>query len=145
MDNQSPAFLLHKLVAEMDKIAHGLLMEKFGLSYKRFCFLHTIHTHTIVSQHQLAVALGYSDPAISAMLQALAQDGYIVVETSSQHARKRIVRLTPNGAQLADQSSRLLNDRFAKVMDRAKIDNKLYANWTQRLLKSLADGNSIES
>ena len=92
--DESPAYLLHKLVLEMDRAADKLLRTHLGISYKRALFLFVLQQHGTITQHALAVALGYSDPAVSTMLLELAKDGYIKTTPSPEHGRKRLVTIT---------------------------------------------------
>lgn len=136
MEDQSPAFLLHKLVTEMDKAADTILHSQFGLSYNRFHFLLVLYQQGIMSQHSLALALGYSDPAISNMVQVLATEDYVTVKTSGQHRRKRLVELTPKGKKLTLSASSLLNKHFHELMQRAGINVDSYHQQTQALLET---------
>src|SRR5258708_25265571 len=80
---------------EIDRAADQLLQTHVGISYRRFLFLTVLHHCGTVTQHELAVALGYSDPALSTMLVELAKDGYIQTTKSPEHGRKRLAAITP--------------------------------------------------
>lgn len=137
MDDQSPAFTLHKLVTEMDKVADDILQKHFQLSYKRFHFLLVLQQQGTVSQHALAQALGYSDPAVSNMVHILAAGKYLTVRQSEHHRRKRLVTLTPKGEALARTASALLSQHFNAVMAQAGVDSRKYDTQTKHLLQSL--------
>jgi DNA-binding MarR family transcriptional regulator len=77
MAKHSPAYLLHKLVFDLDRAADGLLRRRLNISYKRALFLLVLEHHGTITQHDLAVALGYSDPAVSSMLIGLKESGYL--------------------------------------------------------------------
>lgn len=142
---QTPAFLLHKVVTEIDKIADALLRRHFAISYKRFLFLTTLDCHGTLTQHQLAIALGYSDPAISAMLRPLIQDGYIVVEISPLHARKRLVRLTPHGQALSSAANKLLQDRFELLLQTAAVNPAAFTMSLEQLLQATVQLQSTKN
>jgi DNA-binding MarR family transcriptional regulator len=90
-----------------------------------------------VTQHELAVALGYSDPAVSTMLVELAKDGYIQVAKSPEHARKRLVTITPKGSEVVAQGRKVLDAHFDQLMDMAGVDADHYRELTQRLHQAL--------
>ena len=86
MLDTSLAYLLGKLMFEIDRAADQLLQTQVGISYSRFLFLTVLQHSGTVTQHELAVALGYSDPAVSTMLVELAKDDYIQTTPSPSMA-----------------------------------------------------------
>ena len=136
MDN-SLAYLVGKLTFEIDRAADQLLQTHVGTSYRRFLFLTVLQHCGTVTQHQLAVALGYSDPAVSTMLVELAKDGHIQTTKSPEHARKRLVTITPKGSEVVAQGRQLLDSRFDQLMTIADIDAQHYRELTERLHQAL--------
>ena len=136
MDN-SPAYLLGKLVFEIDRAADKLLQTHVGISYKRALFLIVLQHCGTVTQHELAVALGYSDPAVSTMLAELAKDGYIQTTKSPEHGRKRLVAIMPMGNEVVAQGRQLLDSHFDQLMVIADIDAQHYRELTERLHQAL--------
>ncbi|HZU02199.1 MAG TPA: MarR family transcriptional regulator, partial [Ktedonobacteraceae bacterium] len=112
----SLAYLVGKLMFEIDRAADQLLQTHLGISYKRVLFLIVLQHCGTVTQHELAVALGYSDPAVSMMLVELAKDGYIQTTKSPQHARKRLVTITPQGSEVVAKARQLLDSHFDQLM-----------------------------
>jgi DNA-binding MarR family transcriptional regulator len=133
----SPAYLLHKLVFEMDREADKLLRSQIGISYKRILFLVILQHHEAITQHELALALGYSDPAVSAMLLELAKDGYVKTTPSPEHGRKRLVTITPQGSEILTRSRQLLDSHVEKLMVAADVDPHHYSELTERLSRAL--------
>lgn len=136
LDN-SPAYLLHKLVFELDRAADQLLRTQVGISYKRALFLVVLQECGTVTQHALAVALGYSDPAVSTMLLELAQDGYLRTAPSPEHGRKRLVTITPKGSEVVANGRHLLDSRFDQLMQAAGVDAQHYRELTEQLYHTL--------
>ena len=132
-----PEYLLHRLVMEMDKVADKILFEHFGLSYNRCRFLAVLQHCGTITQHDLAVILGYSDPAVSKMLLELSKEGYVLIKTDPTHGRKRLVKITPKADKLTTEGTKLLNTHFSGVMKRAKVDSKQYSALTQKILEAL--------
>ncbi len=135
--NESPAYLLHKLVLEMDRAADRLLRTHLGISYKRALFLFVLQQHGTITQHELAVALGYSDPAVSTMLLELAKDGYLRTTPSPEHGRKRLVTITPKGSEGVAKGRQLLDSHFDKLMVAAGVDAQHYSELTKQLYQAL--------
>jgi len=135
--DESPAYLLHKLVLEMDRAADKLLRTHLGISYKRALFLFVLQQHGTITQHELAVALGYSDPAVSTMLLELAKEGYLRTAPSPEHGRKRLVTITPKGSEGVAQGRQLLDSHFDKLMVAAGVDAQHYSKLTKQLYQAL--------
>ena len=137
MLNNSPAYLLHKLVFELDRAADQLLQTHMGISYKRVLFLAVLQECGTVTQHALAVALGYSDPAVSMMLLELVKDGYVYTTKSPEHQRKQLVTITPKGSEVVAKGRHLLDSRFDKLMQAAEVDANHYRELTEHLYHTL--------
>jgi DNA-binding MarR family transcriptional regulator len=134
--DESPAYLLHKLVFELDRAADHLLQTHIGISYKRALFLVVLQECGTVTQHELAVALGYSDPAVSTMLVELAKDGYIRTIKSPEHGRKRLVSITPKGSEVVANGRHLLDAHFDQLMEAAHVDAHHYRELTEQLYQA---------
>jgi len=133
----SLAYLLGKLMFEIDRAADQLLQAHAGISYRRFLFLTVLQHCGTVTQHELAVALGYSDPAVSTMLVGLAKDGYTQTTKSPEHARKRLVTITPKGNEVVAQGRKLLDSHFDQLLVIAGIDAHHLRELTERLHQAL--------
>ena len=137
MTDNSTAYILGKLSFELDRAGAQLLLTNVGISYRRFLFLTVLQHSGTVTQHELAVALGYSDPAVSTMLLELAKDGYIQVTKSPEHAHKRLVTITPQGNEVVARGRRLLDSRFDQLMQDAGVDAQHYRELTERIYQAL--------
>ena len=143
LDN-SPAYLLHKLVFELDRAADQLLRTHMGISYKRVLFLAILHECGTVTQHALALALGYSDPAVSTMLLELAKEGYLRTTPSPEHRRKRLVTITSKGNEVVANGRHLLDSRFDQLMQAAGVDAHHYRELTGHLYHTLVANKKKE-
>jgi DNA-binding MarR family transcriptional regulator len=138
MRNDSPAYALHKLVFDLDRAADSLLRKRFNISYKRALFLLVLKHHGTLTQHELAVALGYSDPAVSSMLTELEKSGYLTAAPSPEHGRKRLVTITRTGSELVRTGKRMLDSHFAELMASAGVDAEQYQQMTEQLQQALS-------
>jgi DNA-binding MarR family transcriptional regulator len=137
MMDTSLAYLSGKLMFDIDRAADHLLQTHVGISYRRFLFLTVLQHCGTVTQHELAVALGYSDPAVSTMLVELARDSYIQTTKSPDHGRKRLVAITPQGNEVVVQGRKVLDAHFDQLMVIADIDAQHYRELTERLHQAL--------
>src|SRR5215472_14994691 len=139
MMNNSPSYLLGRFMFELDRVADHLLQTQVGLSYRRALFLIVLQHCGTVTQHELAVALGYSDPAVSTMLVELAKDGYVKVTKSETHGRKRLVAITPKGNEVVALGRQLLDAHFDQLMARAGVDAQQLQEITEQLYRALME------
>jgi len=139
MPDTSPAFLLGRFMFELDRAADHFLRTQVGISYKRALFLIVLQYCGTVTQHELAVALGYSDPAVSTMLVELAKDGYVEITRSETHGRKRLVAITPKGNAVVDRGRLLLDAHFDQLVARAGVDAQQLRAITEQLYRALME------
>src|SRR5215472_11737595 len=137
MMNNSPSYLLGRFMFELDRVADHLLQTQVGLSYRRFLFLTVLQHCGTVTQHELAVALGYSDPAVSMMLVELARESYLQTSQSPEHGRKRLVTITPKGNEVVARGRQLLDARFDQLLAAASVDGQQLREITERLYQAL--------
>ncbi|WP_183573038.1 MarR family winged helix-turn-helix transcriptional regulator [Mucilaginibacter sp. X5P1] len=141
MIENRPEYLIHRLVMEMDRVADKILTENFGMSYKRCRVLAVLQDGGTKTQHDLALILGHSDPAVSKMLVELSKKGYVTVRIDPAHARKRLVTLTPKGNEITTKGSVMLHEHFNGILDKAKVDSTQYAALTRKLYEALIAKN----
>jgi DNA-binding MarR family transcriptional regulator len=135
--NNSPSYLLGRFMFELDRAADHLLQAHVGISYRRFLFLTVLGHCGTVTQHELAVALGYSDPAVSMMLVELARESYLQTSQSPEHGRKRLVTITSKGNEVVARGRHLLDARFDQLLAEASVDGQQLREITERLYQAL--------
>lgn len=137
MFEEAPSYLLRKFVFELERAADDLLQAHVGISYNRALFLFVLQQKGTITQHELAVALGYSDPAVSSMLLELVEDGYITTAPSPEHRRKRLVTITPEGSRVLTEGWKMLQAHFNQLMEIAEVDPQHLSELTMRLYNAL--------
>ena len=137
MKHPSTAYLLGRLTVALDRAADRLLQTQVGISYKRFLFLTVLQQCGTVTQHELAVALGYSDPAVSTMLVELAKDGYLQTILSPTHGRKHLVTITAHGSEMVMRGRDVLDTHFDQLTVIAGIDSYHLRDLAERLYEAL--------
>jgi DNA-binding MarR family transcriptional regulator len=133
----STGYLSGRFLLELDRAADTLLQVQLGISYKRALFLLVLQQGDTVTQHQLALALGYSDPAVSMMLVELVKEGYVQTAPSAMHRRKRLVTITPQGSALAATARQMLDAHFDQLLLLADVDAQEYRALIERLYQAL--------
>lgn len=137
MTEMSTAYLLGRLMFALDREADHLVQAQVGVSYKRVLFLTVLRECGTVTQHELAVALGYSDPAVSVMLGELTKDGLVEIAPSATHGRKRLVSITPAGAEVVARGRRALDTSFDELLVTAGVDGQRLRESAERLYQAI--------
>ena len=137
----STSFAIHQLNLEMNRVAEHTLKSQLGLSYSRFYCLLSIDQHSGTTQHSLARAMGYSDPAISRMLSELNNEGLVEISVDPTHMRRRTVTLSRAGIRLLDKSTIALDKCFADAATSANIQESSYSEQTQALISAMQHKN----
>jgi DNA-binding MarR family transcriptional regulator len=100
----------------------GIVTREYGepgaLSYSKMRLLGTLEEIQPATQHALAQAMLVSDAAVSRTVSGLADEGLVTVEVDPDHARRRLVRLSPEGAAQFRASS----TDYAAQLEKALTD-----------------------
>jgi DNA-binding MarR family transcriptional regulator len=137
METTSTGYLLGRLVFGLERASERLLQARLGISYKRFIFLTVLEHAGIVTQHELAQALGYSDPAVSMMVVELAKEGFLEISLSPDHGRKHLVAMTKHGSDLVAQGREILDSHFDQLAVSAEVDTRQLRDSAERLYLAL--------
>ena len=132
----SLSYELHKLTARLDRAADRLLREHEDMSYSRFLALFAVG-EGVDSQRALSEWLGQSEPSTSRMTGVLSDSGLLEVTRVAGAGNRRHLELTEEGADLVKRASRLLEKRFAELVDRSGVSYSSYERNTRRLLSQL--------
>lgn len=138
---------LHRLTARLDRAADAFLRAHAGVSYPRFLALYMVGLEDAATQRALAQRLGTSEPSVSRLVRALADDGWLEVASEPGAGNRRQLRLTVAGEQLVACWGAELEVRFAALLEAAHVPYDAYRNHTQRLLAALESrpSGSIDS
>lgn len=130
--------ILHRVVAALDRAGDRFLRAEFGVSHSRAVVMLLLHRGGPTGQHDLAVELGITDPAISGLVRELVRDGHVSVEVVPANRRQRVVSLTVPGAALVDHAGRHLEERFVALLAASGVDNDELFTLLSRIDKTLS-------
>jgi DNA-binding MarR family transcriptional regulator len=133
------SYELHKLTARLDHAADGLLRRETGVSYARFLALFAVRESS-GTQRDLARWLGRSEPSTSRMVGVLAAEGLLTATRTTGGGNRLQVKLTHEGSRLVEQCARMLEARFAEMVEHSGVPYATYQRYTRQLLKQL-DGD----
>ncbi|MFB7718509.1 MarR family winged helix-turn-helix transcriptional regulator [Nocardia sp. NPDC056100] len=129
--------LLHRVVYLLGEAARRHGGDAGGLTYSQIRLLGMLEEIEPVTQHQLAQALGVSDPAVSRALRPLETAGFVAVETDPEHARRRLVSTTEAGRDAFHGSDRPLQNELRDALLEAGFPYEQYLRDTAALAKLL--------
>jgi len=104
----SEIFLLHNLVARLDRIAEETILPAFGLTYAEFEFLLAVELRDGEPQGTIAGALLLGKSAVSQRVSQLCQRGLVTQQPCDDNKREKMVRLTPEGRRLLVEAQEAL-------------------------------------
>jgi DNA-binding MarR family transcriptional regulator len=130
--------LLHRVVSALDRAGDRFLRAEFGISHSRIVVMLLLHRGGPTDQHDLAVKLGVTDPAISGLVRELVRDGRVSISADPTNRRRRVVSLTAPGAELVDRAGRYLEERFAALLVASDVDNDVLFALLSRIDKTLS-------
>lgn len=133
---------LHALTARMDRAADRLLSAEYDISYRRFLALLLVGELGTATQRQLAARLGVTEPSVSRMAGVLADTGLLDLRPDPNGGNRRRLALTPQGRRTVKKCERLLERRFAALMERSDVPYDEYAAHTRRLIDALDEPRS---
>jgi DNA-binding MarR family transcriptional regulator len=118
------SLLLHRIVYALDRAADRRLRDEFGVSHGRVVLLRVISLKGPCSQNELAMELGHTAPAITAMVRELATAGLAEVQPDPENGRRRLVSLTSSGADLVRRVTTVLDGAMAELLRAAGADTR---------------------
>ncbi|MBE1470515.1 MarR family winged helix-turn-helix transcriptional regulator [Kibdelosporangium phytohabitans] len=131
------ADLLHRVVFLLGEAARRRGGDSGDLTYSQMRLLGTLEEIQPATQHQLALALSVSDPAISRALRPLEADGLVQIRVDPEHARRRLVSLTETGRKAFHTNGRPLYDALRDALLAADFPYERYLRDTARLAEIL--------
>jgi DNA-binding MarR family transcriptional regulator len=140
---KQPAYALHALVAVLDRAADDILQERFGITFNRYLTLLTLQRLGQVTQRELAVELGVSEPSVSRSVPVLADEGFLTVTSVAGGGNRRRIELTAVGEKLVDDAADLLEGSFAELMSAVGMEPDQILGITNPLLGVLAGPGSL--
>lgn len=140
--NEGLAELLYRVVMLMNEAARRRSGPDQRLSPSQLRLLGTLEEIEPATQHQLAEALGVSDPAISRALRPLEAEGYVTVSVDPAHRRRRLVSLTPAGQDTFLAEGKPLEEELRTALLEAGFPYDRYLADTYRLAELLASNDT---
>jgi DNA-binding MarR family transcriptional regulator len=112
MAEQRISFMLNSLVRVMNGQADALLRAEYSITYSQFVFLQVLSESGQLDITRLAQALGVSTAAVSKRIEWFAARALVRVDQDPTNAKRVLVSLTAQGADLSKKSGDFLERRF---------------------------------
>jgi DNA-binding MarR family transcriptional regulator len=112
MAEQRISFMLNSLVRVMNGQADALLRAEYSITYSQFVFLQVLSESGQLDITRLAQALGVSTAAVSKRIEWFADRALVRVDQDPTNAKRVLISLTAQGADLSKKSGDYLERRF---------------------------------
>lgn len=112
MAEQRISFMLNSLVRVMNGRADALLRAEYLITYSQFVFLQVLGEGGQLDITRLAQALGVSKAAVSKRIDWFVERALVHVDQDPTNAKRVLVSLTTQGADLSKKSGDYLERRF---------------------------------
>ena len=112
MAEQRISFMLNSLVRVMNGQADALLRAEYSITYSQFVFLQVLSESGQLDITRLAQALGVSTAAVSKRIEWFVERALVRVDHDAANAKRVLVSLTAQGADLSKKSGDFLERRF---------------------------------
>ena len=116
MAEQRISFMLNSLVRVMNGRADALLRAEYSITYSQFVFLQVLSESGQLDITRLAQALGVSTAAVSKRIDWFVERALVRVDQDPTNAKRVLVSLTTQGADLAKKSGDFLERRFLNAV-----------------------------
>lgn len=112
--------LLHRVVHRMDRAADRVLRRELGISNRNVIALVVLETDGPMSQRALALSLGHTEPAVTALVRELVKTN--AVEVTPINGRECSLSVTDEGARLVEAAHALIDPMFDELVTAAGAD-----------------------
>lgn len=112
MTEQRISFMLNFLVREMNGQADAILRAEYSITYSQFVFLQVLSDSGQLDVTRLAQALGVTKAAVSKRIEWFADRALARVDQDPTNAKRVLISLTAQGADLSKKSGDFLERRF---------------------------------
>jgi DNA-binding MarR family transcriptional regulator len=112
MAEQRISFMLNSLVRVMNGQADALLRAEYSITYSQFVFLQRLSESGQLDITRLAQALGVSKAAVSKRIEWFVERALVRVDQDPTNAKRVLVSLTAQGADLSKKSGDYLERRL---------------------------------
>lgn len=108
-------YLLHHIVALLNKQSDQVLQEQLGLTLSQFKILRILQTNNRTSQKDIAVTLGQTEASISRQIKLMMEHGLLQGHRNTEDKREHLIVLTPKGEQWTMVAVEALSKYYAPV------------------------------
>jgi DNA-binding MarR family transcriptional regulator len=114
---QTEAFLLHEIVARLDRLARKRVLDARGVSYPEFLVAMAVREMARPTHGEVGDLLDMSKSLVSQRVTGLVAKGLILQRRDEQNRRKVRLELTPAGQRVLEEIYRDLANNASKIFN----------------------------
>ncbi|MGD1017143.1 MAG: MarR family winged helix-turn-helix transcriptional regulator [Roseiarcus sp.] len=114
---ETEVFLLHEIVARLDRLARKRVLDAIGLSYAEFVLTMAVNEMERPTQAEVGELLDMSKSLVSQRVGALLAKGFLIQRREPENRRQVRLELTAAGRRALEQIYQQLAGNATKVFD----------------------------
>ena len=114
---ETEVFLLHEIVARLDRLARKRVLDSIGLSYAEFVLAMAVNEMGRPSQAEVGALLGMSKSLVSQRVGGLLAKGFLIQQRSAENRRQVRLELTTAGRKTLETIYRQLAGNAEMLFD----------------------------
>jgi DNA-binding MarR family transcriptional regulator len=114
---ETEVFLLHEIVARLDRLARKRVLDAIGFSYTEFVLAMAVNEMERPTQAEVGELLDMSKSLVSQRVSGLLAKGFLIQQRKPENRRQVRLELTAAGRQTLEQIYERLAGNAAKVFD----------------------------
>ncbi len=114
--SQTEVYMLHDLVARVDRIGNDAILVPQGLTMRDFYMLTMVSENSGCTHHYLCDCLGLSPASVSLRVKDLSGKGLLEQKVNSRNRKECFLRLSPKGVRVVRKLNRELSEAFERLL-----------------------------
>jgi len=135
---QTEAFLLHEIVARLDRLARKRVLDARGVSYAEFLIAMAVREMARPTHGEVGDLLDMSKSLVSQRVAGLLAKGFVVQRRDEQNRRQVRLELTETGQDALEEIYQELANGASKIFDVLGTSRPQFLKSLRRLQDALA-------
>jgi DNA-binding MarR family transcriptional regulator len=135
---ETEVFLLHEIVARLDRLARKRVLDAMGLSYAEFVLAMAVNEMARPTQAEVGELLDMSKSLVSQRVSGLLAKGFLVQQRETENRRQVRLELTAAGRRTLEKIYEQLAGNAANVFDVLGPSRPQFLQSLRRLRDALA-------
>jgi DNA-binding MarR family transcriptional regulator len=141
---ETEVFLLHEIVARLDRLARKRVLDAIGLSYAEFVLAMAVNEMERPTQAEVGELLDMSKSLVSQRVSSLLTKGYLIQQREPENRRQVRLDLTAAGRQTLEKIYEQLACNAAKIFEVLGPSRRQFLQSLRRLRDAIATAEASQ-